>query len=164
MSDFDTAFQRLIGNEGGYTNNPADPGGETMYGVTKTVATANGYTGAMKDLSLATAKFISKGQYWDKVGADNFSFAVAFQLYDIAYNHGVSRAIKLLQAASGASVDGILGPNTIRMAKAMDPAKLVINLLAGRLRFYTGLTTWATFGKGWANRVAGQLEYGAQDL
>ncbi|HIA2409759.1 TPA: glycosyl hydrolase 108 family protein, partial [Burkholderia contaminans] len=34
MSSFDDAFEALMGNEGGYSNSPADPGGETMWGIT----------------------------------------------------------------------------------------------------------------------------------
>ena len=43
MSVFDTIFERLMKHEGGYVNHPNDPGGETMYGVTKRVANAQGY-------------------------------------------------------------------------------------------------------------------------
>lgn len=54
--NFDTAFDRLLGNEGGYVNNPADPGGETNWGVTVAVARASGYTGAMRDMTRARPK------------------------------------------------------------------------------------------------------------
>ena len=54
MSSFDDAFKALIGSEGGYSFNPADPGGETMWGVTARVARASGYAGPMKDLPLET--------------------------------------------------------------------------------------------------------------
>ena len=54
--NFDQAFRNMIGHEGGYVNDPRDPGGETNHGVTKRVAVANGYTGSMKDLPLDTAK------------------------------------------------------------------------------------------------------------
>ena len=56
MNSFDDAFDALIGNEGGYSNNPKDPGGETMWGITARVARAAGYTGPMRDLPRDTAK------------------------------------------------------------------------------------------------------------
>lgn len=65
MSTFDDAFTALIGNEGGYSFNPADPGGETMWGVTARVARGNGYPGAMKARPLSAAKQIAKTAYWD---------------------------------------------------------------------------------------------------
>ncbi|MCZ3110867.1 hypothetical protein NYZ20_18695, partial [Acinetobacter baumannii] len=68
--NFDQAFDALIGHEDGYSNNPADPGGETMWGVTLTVARASDYTGPMKDLPRDTAKAIYRAQYWDAVRAD----------------------------------------------------------------------------------------------
>ena len=58
MSNFDKAFDLLIGNEGGYVNNPADPGGETNCGITRAVAVDNGYTGNMKSMPKETAKQI----------------------------------------------------------------------------------------------------------
>ena len=64
MKDFNEAFDALIGNEGGYSNNAADPGGETMWGITKRVAVASGYMGQMKDLPRETAKQIAKKNYW----------------------------------------------------------------------------------------------------
>ena len=60
MSDFDKAFELLIGNEGGYVNNQKDPGGETNWGITKTVAVANGYAGDMRTMPKETAKGIYK--------------------------------------------------------------------------------------------------------
>lgn len=160
---FDDAFERLIGHEGGYTNNPADPGGETMYGVTLNVARQYGYAGAMKDLTLAQAKDIAKRGYWDACGADKFVFPLAFQLFDAAYNHGPGRAVKFLQLAVGAVADGVLGPKTIAAVVAVGVPQAVLLFNAERLEFYTGLPTWNTFGKGWARRVAANLQYGATD-
>ena len=70
MSDFDKAFDLLIGNEGGYVNNPKDPGGETNWGITKAVAVANGYAGDMRTMPKETAKSIYKKMYWDKLQCD----------------------------------------------------------------------------------------------
>ena len=69
MNSFDRAFDLLIGNEGGYVNNPKDPGGETNWGITKTVAVANGYTGDMRTMPKETAKCIYKKMYWNNWNA-----------------------------------------------------------------------------------------------
>lgn len=162
--NFDQAFERLIGHEGNYSNHPADPGGETMFGITKNVAIANGYTGPMQQLTLDRAKLIAKSQYWDKVSADSFIGAVGFQLFDISYNHGVGAAVKMLQRAVGIPADGFIGPVTVARVAALPPLSIVCLLNAQRISFYTSLPTWSTFGKGWANRVAGNLAYGVSDV
>ena len=59
MSIFESLFNRLMEHEGGYINHPNDPGGETMWGVTKRVARANGYTGSMRNLPKSTAQVIA---------------------------------------------------------------------------------------------------------
>lgn len=161
---FDQAFERLIGHEGGHVNHPNDPGGETMFGITKRVAVANGYTGDMRNLTLARAKDIAQREYWEPCKAEMFDGAIGFQLFDIAYNHGVSVSAKLLQRAVGVTDDGVIGPKTAAAVRAENPLYVVCMINAKRIRFYTSLGTWATFGKGWANRVAGNLEMGASDV
>ncbi|OBU84587.1 glycoside hydrolase family 108 protein [Chromobacterium subtsugae] len=159
MANFNAAFTALIGNEGGYSNNPHDPGGETMWGVTKRVAVAAGYTGAMRDMPLATAQAIAKREYWDKFQCDALPDALAFQVLDAAYNGGFPA--KWLQNAVGVHPDGHIGQATIQAANAMDPARSVLRFLAYRLAYMTTLRTWPTFGKGWAARISRNMLKGA---
>ncbi|MDI3301602.1 MAG: glycosyl hydrolase 108 family protein [Burkholderia multivorans] len=159
MSSFDDAFAALIGNEGGYSNNPQDPGGETMWGVTARVARAAGYTGAMRDLPRDTAKAIAKRLYWDPLHLDQFDPRVAFQIFDANYNGG--HPVIWMQGAAGARVDGVLGPQTIAAVQAADPLRFVLRWNALRLTYFTSLATWPTFGKGWTRRIAANLTKGA---
>lgn len=159
MSSFDDAFDALIGNEGGYSDNPNDPGGETMWGVTARVARAYGYTGPMRDLPRDTAKAIAKKLYWDPLHLDEFDPRVAFQIFDANYNGG--HPVIWMQGAAGAAVDGLIGPATIAAAKATDPLRFILRWNALRLRYYTVLRTWLTFGKGWVNRIANNLMKGS---
>lgn len=159
MSSFDDAFDALIGNEGGYANNPKDPGGETMWGVTKRVALAYGYTGAMRDLPRDTAKAIAKKLYWDPLRLDELDGRVAFQIFDANYNGG--HPVIWMQGAAGAKVDGLIGTATITAVQAVDPLRFMLRWNALRLRYFTSLQTWLTFGKGWANRIADNLTKGA---
>jgi len=161
--NFDQCFERLIGHEGGYSNHPNDPGGETMWGITKRVAVENGYTGPMRELTREQAKAIYKRAYWDKAKADQYDGAISFQLFDAAVNHGITQAIKFLQRAVGTTADGIVGPKTLAAIAAMDVDDVLMRFNAERLQFYTGLSTWNTFGRGWARRVAGNLKYAAED-
>ncbi|MFP3638105.1 glycoside hydrolase family 108 protein [Paraburkholderia sp. SIMBA_054] len=159
MSSFDDAFDALIGNEGGYSNNPKDPGGETMWGVTARVARAYGYAGPMKDLPRDTAKEIAKKLYWDPLSLDAFDLRVAFQIFDANYNGG--HPVIWMQGAAGAKVDGLIGPNTIAAVQATDPLRFMLRWNSLRLKYFTSLKTWLDFGKGWADRVANNLWKGA---
>jgi len=163
MSVFDTIFDRLMKHEGGYVNHPNDPGGETMYGVTKRVAQAHGYYGSMRRLPKATAKAITEKSYYKAVKGDQLDRLIAWQLTDAAYNHGNRQAVKFLQRAVGASVDGLIGPRTLAAVAAMDKNDVVFLFNAERIEFYTRLRTWQTFGRGWARRVAGNLRFAASD-
>lgn len=152
--NIDQALKHLLKNEGGYSNHPTDPGGETMYGVTFRAARAYGYLGAMKDLPWKTAIDIYAKNYWAPIKADQLPEALRFHVFDAAVNSGASQAVKWLQRAAGVTQDGVIGPRTLSAASMVTPAKYT----AIRLRFMTDLPTWATFGKGWARRIADNLE------
>ena len=148
--NFDDAFALLIGHEGGYVNHPDDPGGETKYGISK-----RSYPGLdIASLTLDDAKAIYRADYWDRVRGDELPDSITFQMFDAAVNHGHRNAIRILQAAVGANVDGILGPETIAKTWRTNAVLLAIRFNAARLDFYTTLPTWATFGRGWTRRVA----------
>lgn len=164
---FDKAFDRLMVNEGGYVNHPRDPGGETMYGVTKRVAVAHGYYGSMRNLPKSFAKEVAKKSYWDAAHCDKFDSTIAIQVFDAAYNHGPDRAIKFLQKAAGITgrqVDGIVGSQTLGAVNRLPANVIVFKFLAERLKFFTDLGTWSAFGKGWSRRIVEQLEAAAAEL
>lgn len=163
LKAFHAVFERVIGHEGGYVNHPDDPGGETNWGITKRVARAFGYQDDMKSLPRELAREIYYQEFWIRANCDRYHPAIGFQLFDIAVNHGIGTAIRMLQRAAEVADDGIVGPITLKAIKGMPPGETVNRLNAERLEFYTKLTTWGTFGRGWANRVASNLRYGAQD-
>lgn len=154
---FDNAFDILIGHEGGYSNNPRDPGGETMWGITFRVARAHGYYGPMRDLPLTEAKRIAKAEYWDAVRADELPEAVRFDTFDAAYNSGPRQSIRFLQRAVGVPDDGIIGPQTLAAVRAADPQLIDKRFNGHRLRFMADLKVWPDFARGWARRIAHNL-------
>ncbi|CAB4121775.1 Protein of unknown function DUF847 [uncultured Caudovirales phage] len=157
MLDFDTAFDRLIGHEGGYVNNPRDPGGETKFGISK-----RAYPDVnIPSLTREQAQGIYRRDYWEPLGAADP--AIKFQVFDFAVNGGLSVAIRKLQAAIGVADDGHWGPASAARLAAMDMNDVLLRFNAQRLRFYTSLTGWSDFGKGWTNRVAGNLDFAAGD-
>jgi lysozyme family protein len=154
--NFDDAFDRLIGHEGGYVNNPHDTGGETNWGVTARVARARGYAGDMRSLSKERAKQIARAEYWDPVRADDLPAWIRFDVFDAAYNSGVGQSAKWLQRTVGAAEDGRIGPATIAATVQAGPAAQA-RFNGHRLQFMTDLGNWQQFGRGWARRVASNL-------
>ena len=155
--DFETAFTRLLGHEGHYSNHVQDAGGETCWGVTIAVARADGYEGSMKEMSVDVARTIYRREYWDKCRADSLSPDVRFPLFDAAVNSGVGQSIRWLQRALGVTDDGVIGPMTIAADKSAPGAVTAARMLGHRLQFMSSLSTWPAFGRGWANRIAKNL-------
>jgi lysozyme family protein len=156
--NFDQAFHKLLGHEGGYVDHPADPGGATNWGVTQAVARANGYTGHMKNFPVESAKAIYWRQYWVPIKADELPPAIRYAVFDAAVNSGPPQAIKWLQRAIGVNDDGVVGPQTMTFARAAAPDFVNRRMLGERLKFMTDLKTWPSFGRGWARRIAEMLQ------
>lgn len=156
--NFDTAFHKLLGHEGGYVNHPQDPGGETNWGITVAVARENGYQGQMRELPVEIAKAIYRKRFWDAVQADALPAPLRYPLFDAAVNSGPGQAIRWLQRALGVADDGKLGPITLAAAATAPADALARKLLGQRLEFMTNLSTWQSFGKGWARRIAALLQ------
>ena len=157
MNSFDTAFDRLLGHEGGYVNDPQDPGGETNWGVSKRT-----YPNVdIANLTREQAKEIYRRDFWDPLG--DAHPAIKFQVFDFAVNGGLPVALRKLQAAVGVADDGHWGPVSAAKLAALDVNDALLRFNAQRLRFYTSLSLWPTYGKGWTVRVAGNLDYAAQD-
>lgn len=153
---FDEAFHKLLGHEGGYSNHPDDPGGETMWGVTARVARANGYYGPMKDLPVDLAKRIYKKDYWDTVNAELVPEHTRYAVFDGAVNSGPEQSIKWLQLALGVTpVIGKFGPKTTAAClQHKNDEGLEARYLGYRLMFMTDLGNWKSFNRGWAKRIA----------
>lgn len=160
---FQQIFDRLIGHEGGYVDDPRDPGGETNWGVTKRTAQANGYTGNMKTMTRQQAYEIYRRAFWVRYNCEQMPDAVAYQFFDAAVNHGFGNASRMLQRAVGVLDDGIIGKYSLEAINSNPISDTLMVLNGERLNFYTRLKNFDRFGKGWVNRVAQNLRYGAQD-
>jgi len=82
------ALTWILAREGGYVNDPADPGGETNYGISK-----RAYPNLdIRSLTTELAGTIYRNDYWMKAGCDNLPGDMALVVFDTAVNCGVSRA------------------------------------------------------------------------
>ena len=158
QSNWSNAFALMLKSEGGYVNNPADPGGMTNLGVTQ--ATWENWVGResdeaeMRGLTPEKVEPLYKKKYWDAVRGDDLPAGISYLLFDFAVNAGVGRSIKTLQTAVGVPADGGFGPITMAAVQAVDPVELIERFSQSKEDFYRSLTTFSTFGKGWLNRVA----------
>ena len=147
--------------EGGYVDDPSDPGGATNMGIT--LATYRQWSDdpnlgdvQVKDLAPKTATAIYRSLYWNPLRADALPAGVDLSVFDMGVNAGIWRSARLLQQAlgfTGDEVDGSIGPETLAAAGRFDPRSLVNNLADRQAAYYRSLADFPTFGTGWLNRT-----------
>ena len=157
--NFNEAFDRIIGHEAGYVNNPEDPGGETKWGISK-----RSYPHLdIFHLTREDAKRIYFDDFWMPVGLSSLPDGVIFQLFDFAINSGIQTAIRHFQKSLGVADDGHFGPISKLAASMRSESDMIMRLSAERLDFMTKLSNWPNASRGWARRIAQNLRYGSID-
>jgi lysozyme family protein len=158
LSNFPQCFALVLKNEGGYVDNPKDPGGATNLGCTK--ATWESWVGhpVTKDdiraLTPSDVMPLYKAKYWDTIKGDYLPEGVDYAVFDFAINSGPSRAAKALQSVLSTNPDGQIGPATLRALEAANPREVATAVCEARIAFLQSLSTYGTFGKGWSRRVS----------
>ena len=157
-TNFATSLGYTLRSEGGFVNNPRDPGGATNKGVTQSV-----YDGWRRSHGLPTQSVrlisgeeltgIYRLQYWDRFRGDDLPSGVDYAVFDFAVNSGVMRAAEHLQSILHVTVDGNIGAQTINAARGVnDKAGLIAKICSDRLSFLKSLATFKFFGNGWTVR------------
>lgn len=166
LSNWDKSFELMLQSEGGFTDDPRDPGnhmhdgrpGCTNLGVTMMTWELYVQRAAtieeIKGLTPEDVKPLYKTMFWDKVWGDKMPIGLGYLLFDMAVNSGPGRSIMLLQRAVGTTPDGGMGPVTYAATVTHDPVDLIEKFSEAKVEFYESLSTFPTFGKGWLNRVA----------
>ena len=163
MSCFEDAFDEVIGLEGGYSNHPADPGGETKWGISKTAFPHLD----IANLTLEDAKQIYWQRYWNPLILSQLhSCKVATEVFEQAVNMGRGRAVRHAQEAvrlvgkQHISVDGVMGGLTIAQLNTVSliNEEAVLKTLNGlQFEWYRQLTTanpsLKVFFVGWLRRI-----------
>ena len=156
--NFEQCLSLVLKSEGGYTDNPKDPGGRTNLGVTQKVWESwVGHEVSEADMRALGPQDVAplyKANYWDKIGGDSLPLGIDYATFDMAVNSGVARAAKTLQQVLGVGADGQVGQATINACEEANPREVATGICEKRLAFLQSLPTWGTFGKGWGRRVA----------
>lgn len=148
MSDFHRAFDLLMESEGGYSDDPADPGGETNLGISKRAYPKED----IRFLTLYQAKELYKRDYWDAIRADELPYPINILIFDAAVNQGKKAAVRMLQEALKIKQDGVIGQQTIKAAVAASDA-VCADYLSIRAVRYANTANFGRFGRGWMRRL-----------
>jgi lysozyme family protein len=157
-SRFDACMPFIFKAEGGYADNPADPGGPTNFGIT--LATLRAYQGDpnltaddVKKLTPAVAKEIYRTAYWNRMQCGALPAGLDLEVFDFGVNSGPAESVKTLQSLVGVTQDGSIGPITLAAVAQFNVGDLIGRFAQARLAFYQGLNM-PEFEQGWATRVA----------
>jgi lysozyme family protein len=155
---FARALPILLAHEGGFVDDPHDPGGATSLGVTgATLACWRGRPVTAEDvraLTVEEAGAIYRARYWKAAACDRLPAGVDLMVFDCSVNQGVDRARRFLQEAARVLVDGHVGPVTLAAVAKVPARELVERIRALRLAHYKSLGGFPRYGKGWTRRLA----------
>ncbi|MBI1385700.1 MAG: TIGR02594 family protein [Rhizobiales bacterium] len=162
--DFLAALAHVLRHEGGWSNDPHDPGGETNQGITLEVfarhlgeAIDGGsrprLVAALKSIGSDLVREIYHRRYWTVSKAGLLPAGLSLLHFDCSVNQGPARAARFLQSAVGAEVDGEIGPLTLAAAHRSDPRVAIAAYGDLRRRHYRSLPHFWRFGRGWIARL-----------
>ena len=176
MADFSKAFNIVLCNEGGYVNDPSDPGGETYKGIARKIFTKwdgwllvdtakrkNDFPANMEqdtDLQQKVKNFYEVN-FWDKINGDNITNQnIANSLFDFGVNAGVSTSASLAQMVIGEETDGVLGQKSIAALNAFDPDHFLASFTVAKIARYINIVkkrpTSRKYFYGWVCRALGE--------
>ena len=155
MNDFKECLDLVLKSEGGWVNNPKDPGGETNLGVTKAVWEE--YVGhpvtTMKNLTPELVAPLYEQKYWRPCYAEVLPRGLDYLCFSFGVNAGCGRSVKVLQTSLGLVPDGIIGPRVREKISQSNIADLIKGFSESRREYYKSLKTFPIFGKGWIART-----------
>ena len=155
QGNYQTCLDLVLKSEGGWVNNPSDPGGETNLGVTKRVWEE--YVGhpveSLKKLTKEEVAPLYEQKYWRPCYGEVLPRGLDLLSFSMGVNAGTGRSVKLLQSSLGCVPDGVIGPKTRELISASNSATLIAKFSETRREYYRSLKTFPIFGKGWLNRV-----------
>ncbi|MEA2858279.1 MAG: hypothetical protein QOC72_318 [Methylobacteriaceae bacterium] len=156
--NFNACLKFTLQFEGGFVDNPKDPGGATNLGVTQgTLSMFLGRHATLEEVKALTPQKVApiyKLKFWDHVNGDDLPIGVDLAVFDFGVHSGPARGAMGLQRALGLADDGKVGPVTLLAANAADPRRLINDICDERLAFLKQLKVFQSFKAGLTNRVA----------
>jgi uncharacterized protein (TIGR02594 family) len=170
-SIFAKVLVHVLEMEGGFSDDPYDPGGPTNKGITLEVyASFKGLTidatsrdrfvSELKSIPDATVAEIYRRRYFEPADCSAFTSPLTLMHFDAAVNHGVGAALRMLQQAAGVTVDGDIGPETLAAIGTRNVVDLIESYAEIRRARYRALPHFWRFGRGWLRRVDATLSLG----
>lgn len=169
MADFSTALSVTLGFEGGYSDDPKDPGGETNHGITMAtfLLTAHPLLGIeptsdnLKGLTPAQAGLIYRPKYWNVVQGDAIEHQelanCVFDFYVTSGTHAstlLQTILNQMETKPPLVLDGSIGPACIKALAPLPLDEVYRQFREGRIAYYQSLSAkYPTFIKGWLNRA-----------
>lgn len=153
--NFEDSVELILRLEGGYANDPNDPGGETKYGISKRAYPNED----IKNLTVRRAKEIYHSDYWNPTAGRIYDTAPNFAtlLFDTAVNMGTGHAAQALQGLVHTTQDGVIGAKTLAALQSVVDARgeswVIEQYAAQRMQRYTRLTGWQHYANGWTIRL-----------
>lgn len=160
MANFFKAIPIILTHEGGYVNDPKDPGGETKYGISKRAFPSID----IKNLTIAQAETIYRTNYWENIRGDEIADQdLATNIFDFAANAGISQAVKTIQKLVNVSIDGKMGSQTLgKINSSREDLNRLFTI--ARFDFYRSLVikkpVLSKFLLGWKNRCLSFIKEG----
>ena len=150
MTSFESAIEFVLAQEGGLSTDPDDPGGLTKFGISQ-----RSYPDLdIRKLTKTAATGILYKDYWLAAECDKMPFPIAIMVFDAAVNQGKPTAVGMLQKALKVTVDGVVGPQTLRAVRSANIQGLVCALVAKRAMKYAQSPQLTLYGPGWFQRLA----------
>lgn len=156
--NFEQSLRWVLKSEGGFVNDPQDPGGATNQGVTQAVYDRwrrrhNLPLQSVRIIKDIEVEAIYRSGYWDLVSGDDLPSGLDYCVFDFAVNSGEDRAAEFLQRIVSVAPDGNIGPKTLFAVRNHTPRALIDQLCQDRRDWLRTLSRFPHFGKGWIDRV-----------
>ena len=145
---FQVALDFTLAEEGGYVNNPKDPGGETKFGISKRAYPNED----IKNLTRDRAIELYERDYWNACRCSGMHTAVAMVVFDTAVNCGVGAASRWVQRVAGVTQDGVIRSVTLAALNRIEQQQAVALILRERMFATMQTATWDSFKNGWSSR------------
>ena len=155
--NFKECLALVLKSEGGYVNNPADPGGMTNLGITK--KSLEEWLGHdvdekfMRNLTPEMAAPFYEQKYWRPCYGEVLPRGLDFLCFSFGVNAGSGRSVKLLQQSLGLVSDGIIGQRVMQKLRESNIADVIKSFSESRREYYKSLKNFPIFGKGWISRT-----------